>query len=56
MKLDIFGCLALMFTYFKLTHQIDWSWWLVMSPLLFQIFVLSLDRAISDLKKKDGKS
>jgi hypothetical protein len=27
------GCLCLMFTWMKLTGRIDWSWWLVMSPI-----------------------
>ena len=25
--------LALLFTYFKLNGQLDWSWWLVLSPV-----------------------
>ena len=26
--------LTILFIYLKLTHQIDWSWWWIMSPLL----------------------
>ena len=27
------GCLNLMFIYLKITNQIDWSWWWILSPL-----------------------
>lgn len=27
------GMLAILFIGLKLTHSIDWSWWLVLSPL-----------------------
>lgn len=49
--------LALLFIALKLTHVIDWSWWLVLSPLLVQgaivgivllIVVLCLIAAICD--------
>ena len=28
-----FGLLTLLFIYLKLTNAINWSWWLVLSPL-----------------------
>ena len=36
-KGDVFDffvmCLTLMFIFFKLTGEIDWSWWWVVSPI-----------------------
>jgi len=32
--------LLLMFIYLKLTGQIDWSWWYVMSPLVLILGIL----------------
>ena len=32
-SMDILGYLFLMFTYLKLTEQLDWSWWWVSAPL-----------------------
>ncbi len=36
--------LTILFVYLKLTHQVDWSWWWVLSPILcsFSIAVLFL--------------
>jgi hypothetical protein len=34
MKIGIWGLLTLVFVLAKLGHVIDWSWWLVFSPLL----------------------
>lgn len=31
--IGFFGLLAILFIALKLTHYIDWSWWLVLSPL-----------------------
>lgn len=36
------GWLTLLFIYLQLSHQIDWSWWLIWSPMLFEIAVLFL--------------
>lgn len=40
-----FGLLTIVFVTLKLTHYIDWSWWLVLAPLwgsvlLFLVTVL----------------
>ena len=35
---DAFGVL---FVALKLTHHIDWSWWLVLSPLLLKAFAVA---------------
>lgn len=32
--------LTLLFITLKLTHNIDWSWWWVLAPLLWPIYVL----------------
>jgi len=34
MNIGIFGLLTIVFTVCKLAGVIDWSWWLVMSPLI----------------------
>lgn len=31
------GLLTVLFIGLKLTNHIDWSWWLVLSPILFSI-------------------
>lgn len=33
MKIGFLGLLTLIFIVLKLTHMIDWSWWLVLLPL-----------------------
>ena len=33
------GLLTILFIYLKLTDHIDWSWWLVLSPILFAIVI-----------------
>ena len=33
------GLLQVLFIGLKLTHCIDWSWWLVLSPLLLSLSV-----------------
>lgn len=35
MKFGLFTVLFLIFLILKLTNYIDWSWWWVVSPLLF---------------------
>jgi len=39
MKIDFsfLSLLTILFVGLKLTHYIDWSWWWVLSPTLFQI-------------------
>lgn len=34
------GLLTVLFTYLKLTNQIDWSWWWVTSPIWIPISVV----------------
>jgi len=42
-KLDfLLTGLQLMFIYLKLTEQINWSWWLVLLPILIPISILLL--------------
>jgi hypothetical protein len=43
----VFPLLALLFTVLKLYEIIDWSWWLVLSPMIFHavgilLFLLSI--------------
>jgi hypothetical protein len=35
-----FEYLTIIFTILKLTDNIDWSWWLVMSPIIFKLLLL----------------
>ncbi len=52
--IGFFGLLALIFITLKLTHVIDWSWWIILLPLwgpfvlsiLFALFVFLIFRRI----------
>lgn len=52
--------LALIFIFLKLTGQIDWSWWLVISPVLIPItlelviFVAAFVVSVYKDKKLEG--
>lgn len=35
-----FEYLTIIFTILKLTDNIDWSWWWVMSPMIFKLLLL----------------
>lgn len=37
--IGFFGWLTILFIGLKLTDQIDWSWWLVLAPILWPIYV-----------------
>lgn len=32
-------CLLVVFVVLKLTGEVDWSWWLVLSPFLIPLFI-----------------
>ena len=36
------SCLTILFVYLKLTKQIDWSWWWVLSPFMGLCFAAIL--------------
>lgn len=40
--LNFFGVLTLMLIAFKITGYIDWSWWLVFSPMILQFSLVVL--------------
>ncbi len=42
--LTTLGALQILFLFLKLTHQIDWSWWWVMTPALFNAFMVLVGR------------
>jgi hypothetical protein len=42
MKMDLWGVLATIFVVLKLVGVIDWSWWVVLSPLLGWVVVFVL--------------
>ena len=49
--MNIFAALTVLFVGLKLTHYIDWSWWLVWLPLLAPIglsFLLLIGVVIAD--------
>ena len=64
MKIDLssLSLLTLLFVGLKLTNHIDWSWWWVLSPTLFQIglgllvflifFIASFCGAVIKVSKK----
>jgi hypothetical protein len=41
MKIDFPGILTIVFVIFKVTGYIDWSWWIVFSPLII-VFAIAL--------------
>lgn len=55
-----FQVLALIFIFLKLTEQIDWSWWIVISPVLIPItlgiviFVAAFVVSVYKDKKLEG--
>ena len=40
--IGFFGLLAILFIGLKLTHYIDWDWWIVLAPLWFPIAIVLL--------------
>ncbi len=38
--IGFFGWLTILFIGLKLTDYIDWSWWIVLAPVLWPIYVL----------------
>lgn len=47
--IGFFGLLTIVFIVLKLTHYIDWSWWWVLSPMLFwpALFLLTFLFAVA---------
>ena len=43
------NCLTLLFIGLKLTGHIDWSWWVVLSPIIFHCVIYLL---LNDTPKK----
>ena len=37
--ISFFGLLGIVFIIFKLTHIIDWSWWLILLPLYGSLII-----------------
>lgn len=60
MNKEFLQALALIFIFLKLIGQIDWSWWLVISPVLIPItlgiviFVAAFVVSVYKDKKIDG--
>lgn len=52
MKIGFLGILTLVFIILKLTGNIDWSWWWVLSPALISIIVVILFIIITFMWKK----
>ena len=44
--------LTLLFIGLKLSHQIDWSWWFVLSPALFEWIALSVVAVVIEMRGK----
>ena len=55
MNIGFFGLLQLIFIVLKVTNLIDWSWWLVFSPVYTHVIIYSLVVAVVVpwLDKKD---
>ena len=45
------GALTLLFIGLKLTNQIDWSWWWVLSPVWIGLIFSVIVEAIKQIKK-----
>lgn len=56
MKLDIgiMSILGIIFIVLKLTHVINWSWWLVALPLYGQLIILIIIFGIFSLLKNEN--
>lgn len=56
-KLEFSDWLILMFIYLKLTNQIAWSWWWVISPFFFSVILSAIIKTAlkSYYKIKDKK-
>jgi len=50
MQLDLIDILQVLFIYLKLTGQINWSWWLVLSPIIAIIVGYIVYRVIESVK------
>lgn len=44
--LSFMGSLTILFTALKLTNYINWSWWWVLSPMWFPLFVILLSAGL----------
>jgi hypothetical protein len=51
-KMSFSDWLTLLFIGLKLTHQIDWAWWWVVSPILIVIAFGAIVNKINNLLKK----
>lgn len=51
--MKFYHVLTLVFVVAKLTHYIDWSWWLVMSPLIVTGVFVFFDALINPEKYRD---
>jgi hypothetical protein len=47
--------LTLLFIGLKLSHQIDWSWWYIFSPMIFLIMLWLLTFILSVIVKTKEK-
>jgi hypothetical protein len=60
MKLTFLKTLATLFIGLKLTEQINWTWWWVLSPLWVEVcikilWVLLLDWALKQKEAREGE-
>ena len=44
--ISFMGSLTILFTALKLTNYINWSWWWVLSPMWFPLFVILLSAGL----------
>lgn len=52
--MNIFAALTVLFVGLKLTNYIDWSWWLILSPILvsFTFAILSITFTVLYLNRR----
>jgi hypothetical protein len=46
-KLNFIHILTLLFVVFKITNYIDWSWWLVFSPIILALVIVFVDGIVN---------
>ena len=51
--MGFFGVLTIVFIVLKLVEYIDWSWWLVISPLLIQVLISIIFFIVIVVKNKN---
>lgn len=55
-SINILDLLFIIFTYLKLTNQIDWSWWYVCTPVIISFIISFFGMLLSLAGKKTNNT